>query len=262
MACETVYMMRHADKSYPDMFKYIGTRALTLYQAMQQKEYEPGDYILGFFGNRGKYGLLLGLWRVTHRMGVHEALEKGFLEDSFEHKERLAPYYHELESITVLDDLRLSLEIEWGKELVWRRVLKPLDIYPVQKVKGCPIKYVDLANVSLVMAELRIALSDLEWKKALGSTCGVYVITDECTVKHYIGSAYGQLGVLQRWSEYSKTGHGGNKKLIELLREDPNRQKRLSIYFTGAFPDWDIRKTRYKKRELLEGLPLVLGCVA
>ena len=94
VSCETVYMMRHADKSYPDMFKYIGTSALTLYQAMQQKEYEPGDYILGFFGNRGKYGLLLGLWRVTHRMGVHEALEKGYLEDSFEHKEHLAPYYY------------------------------------------------------------------------------------------------------------------------------------------------------------------------
>ena len=34
----TVYLMRHADKRYPDLHRYIGTRALTLYQSCQHKK--------------------------------------------------------------------------------------------------------------------------------------------------------------------------------------------------------------------------------
>lgn len=57
------------------------------------------------------------------------------------------------------------------------------------------------------------------WKGALSNVSGIYVITDKNTGQHYVGSACGGEGLWQRWSEYSKTGHGNNKELKNLLSE-------------------------------------------
>ncbi len=56
------------------------------------------------------------------------------------------------------------------------------------------------------------------WKTALSSIAGVYVIADRHTGKPYVGSAYGGIGIWQRWENYVKTGHGGNKELRALLK--------------------------------------------
>lgn len=39
---------------------------------------------------------------------------------------------------------------------------------------------------------------------------GVYVIHDTETGEPYVGSAYGDTGIWQRWSNYALTLHGGN----------------------------------------------------
>ncbi|MCG9727529.1 GIY-YIG nuclease family protein [Vibrio brasiliensis] len=56
------------------------------------------------------------------------------------------------------------------------------------------------------------------WKSALASVSGVYLITDRLTGKLYVGSATGENGIWQRWTDYSVSGHGGNAELIELLK--------------------------------------------
>ena len=38
------------------------------------------------------------------------------------------------------------------------------------------------------------------------------------TGRHYVGSAYGEKGLWQRWTVYARTKHGGNKKLEKLLK--------------------------------------------
>ena len=55
------------------------------------------------------------------------------------------------------------------------------------------------------------------WKSALASVAGVYVITDRHTGKLYVGSATGEEGIWGRWCAYAQTGHGGNKKLRQML---------------------------------------------
>jgi hypothetical protein len=57
------------------------------------------------------------------------------------------------------------------------------------------------------------------WKGSLSSIAGVYVISDTSTGELYVGSAYGDEGIWQRWSNYASTGHGDNKRLKELLAE-------------------------------------------
>lgn len=229
-----VFLMRHADKRYPDLFRHIGTRALTLYQAVQQRRYKPGDLIVGFFGNRAGHALLLGVWRVDECILTSVAKKRGLLDGAFEF--HLGRYYHELAELDLLHDVRLKLEVTWGKELVWRRVLRQTNSYPIQIREGCPVPFQGLSSVSLVMAELRLVLGDIEWKTALGGVAGVYLIADEREGRQYIGSASGGLGILQRWSEYAKTGHGGNKKLIALLRGNSSRENDFRFTLLETFP--------------------------
>lgn len=57
------------------------------------------------------------------------------------------------------------------------------------------------------------------WKIALSNVAGIYLIADTMTGKQYVGSAYGDVGIWQRWCAYVDTGHGGNKELRDLLRD-------------------------------------------
>lgn len=58
-----------------------------------------------------------------------------------------------------------------------------------------------------------------DWKTVLGNVAGVYLIADTKTGKQYVGSAYGEAGIWQRWREYAETGHGGNKELRQLVKQ-------------------------------------------
>jgi hypothetical protein len=71
-----------------------------------------------------------------------------------------------------------------------------------------------------------------EWRSALSSVAGVYLIADSKTGKHYVGSATGQGGIWDRWCEYATTGHGGNVELRAIMRElgsDHVRNLRYSV---------------------------------
>jgi hypothetical protein len=59
-----------------------------------------------------------------------------------------------------------------------------------------------------------------DWKAALESVKGVYLIADKLTGKKYVGAAYGDAGVWSRWSCYIGTGHGWNDELTELIARE------------------------------------------
>ena len=56
------------------------------------------------------------------------------------------------------------------------------------------------------------------WRGALSNMKGVYLITDQASGRMYVGSATGNDGLWQRWSNYVKTGHGGNRDLKKVLK--------------------------------------------
>ena len=46
----------------------------------------------------------------------------------------------------------------------------------------------------------------------------IYLITNKINGKQYVGSANGENGMLlQRWTNYIKDGHGGNKQLVDIV---------------------------------------------
>lgn len=58
-----------------------------------------------------------------------------------------------------------------------------------------------------------------EWKAALSSIKGVYLISDRKNGKQYVGSAYGDMGIWSRWACYMGTGHGWSDELTKLINK-------------------------------------------
>mgnify|MGYP001248208840 CR=1 FL=1 len=72
-------------------------------------------------------------------------------------------------------------------------------------------------DVSFEEIETIVRNTRPDWKAALESIKGIYLITDTLTGKRYVGSAYGEGGIWSRWLEYVSTGHGGNSEMLALV---------------------------------------------
>ncbi|WP_409260093.1 MULTISPECIES: GIY-YIG nuclease family protein [unclassified Pseudomonas] len=71
-------------------------------------------------------------------------------------------------------------------------------------------------NISFLELRTLVAENQSDWATALTHMKGVYLITDRSTGRKYVGSASGSRGIWRRWSDYVKTGHGGNADLMRL----------------------------------------------
>lgn len=74
-------------------------------------------------------------------------------------------------------------------------------------------------DLSFEELETLVRNSRPDWKAALTSIKGVYLISDVSTGKRYIGSAYGDQGIWSRWCAYAASGHGGNVELRALVSD-------------------------------------------
>lgn len=84
-------------------------------------------------------------------------------------------------------------------------------------------------KVNISWNELSRIITKETWITALRNQKGVYLITDISSGKMYIGSAYGDEMILNRWKAYVKNGNGGNKEFKELDLEYIKENFRFSI---------------------------------
>ncbi len=78
----------------------------------------------------------------------------------------------------------------------------------------------DKVRLSFSQLESIVKRNKSDWISALENQKAVYLITDLNNGKQYVGSAYGENGMLlQRWRNYIKSGHGGNKELVDLVEK-------------------------------------------
>lgn len=80
-----------------------------------------------------------------------------------------------------------------------------------------------------------------DWKAALQSVKGVYLIADKNTGKKYVGSAYGDSGIWSRWECYIGNGHGHNNELTKLIRVKGKEYARK--YFRFSLLEYRPMKT-------------------
>lgn len=81
------------------------------------------------------------------------------------------------------------------------------------------INFPGYENINIDFPELEsiFKFQKNDWKAALESVKGVYVIFDKSNGKKYVGSAYGDFGIWSRWSVYAGTGHGFNDELTKII---------------------------------------------
>ena len=89
------------------------------------------------------------------------------------------------------------------------------------------LKYDRYNKVRLKFSELKkiVDLNLDDWREALSSASGIYLIRDMKDCGCYVGSAYGKDGIWGRWSCYASDdfhGHGGDKGLIRRIGNDPS----------------------------------------
>ena len=94
-----------------------------------------------------------------------------------------------------------------------------------------------------------------DWRSALQAVARVYLILAEKTGDLYVGSAYGTNGIWGRWEQYAKTGHGGNKLLVELLARDSDYPERFWFSLLQILPK-TLTRDEVIQRERLYKLKL------
>ncbi|WP_084523966.1 GIY-YIG nuclease family protein [Adhaeribacter aquaticus] len=220
-----VKLVRHKDsrKEYRELIK--DKAKLLEYQREQSKEvFKDCDYIISFIGQEGTKSLLFGIFKVN---GVEK------LEDSF---------YYNLEQVHDIDSLVDRVVIDWGDNAIaWHQWYhkQPKEIVQILP-KGYLGSFPGLLNFVLDFEELVKLVqnpdANQDWKNHLSAVNGIYVILDSRTGEQYIGSACGENGIWQRWSDYAKTFHGGNKKLIELCQKESEYYKNFRFSILQSLP--------------------------
>lgn len=105
---------------------------------------------------------------------------------------------------------------------------------------GEPFPGHDRINHSLADLQAVVSQARADWRIALESMKGVYVIHDKETGQRYVGSACGDTGVWQRWATYALTLHGGNIGLKELVEEKGEEYYRTNMRF-ALLEYWSMR---------------------
>jgi hypothetical protein len=220
-----VKYVRHKDnrKEYRELIKDRGE--LLKYQAQQSNNvFEKCDYIASFVGTEQSRAVFIGMFKV-------DGIKKN--EHGFE---------YDLSEVNGFEDFKERLVIDWGKSAItWHQWVNtnPKNIVEILP-KGYLGEFSGLLNFTLDYVELRKLGENLsanrEWYLQLSSINGIYLILDKVTGNQYIGSAYGKDGIWQRWSEYSKTGHGGNELLKELCLIDSQYYKNFQFTILQSLP--------------------------
>lgn len=216
--------VRHKDNrtEYREVLK--DRDALIEYQKNQSRNVFKGfEYLVSFIGQERNKSLLFGFFKIN---GVAET-EHGF--------------YYDIEEIEICQDYIDRVVIDWGKgSLAWfqhynKNQKEVLEILP----KGYLGEFPGLTNFILDFNELRRLIenpdANREWKNHLSSVNGIYMILDKSNGNQYIGSACGNEGIWQRWSEYSKNRHGYNSQLI-ILCDDVNYHKNFQYTILQTLP--------------------------
>lgn len=209
------------------------------YQKIQSKNfYNNTDYVLSFISEPGTSAKFIGCYRVLGGIPIDITMmpegfpaPQMFLEDN---------YLFDLQPMEVMADLKDRLIIDWGKSAVswsqWATNEKP-----VLAIQSNPrYSFRGYEKVVLSYAELKEILSDKilyeNWHTALTSIYAIYLIVDKVDGKQYVGSAYGDGGLLGRWSCYVETKHGGNKQLEASICAYPNRYKDFQFSILQILP--------------------------
>lgn len=206
------------------------------------------DYIfslISFYPERDTW-LFGGIWKVVGFDDSNDKHHPYLLELCDDYKAFIGRM-----KITVVHNertVRNKMENYFSKMIVKEVLSEVYSTYVFPGYKNLDIPFKTLENV--------IKKDSESWKNAL-SIKGIYLITDIKTGKRYVGSASGENGIWQRWSDYINDGHGGDVDLKNLVETKGFEYIRNNYKFTllETLNDWSENeiydRESYWKRVLL-----------
>ncbi len=132
-----------------------------------------------------------------------------------------AQWLYNLEVCSDLTELFDRVVIDWGKSAIsWYQNNVDKTISEIMP-DGFVMNFPGWDKVNITHQELKAIINkpdgNSDWHEFLSRHHGVYMLLDNKTGRHYIGSATGKDGLWGRWSGYARTGHNNNKYLKELV---------------------------------------------
>ena len=192
-----------------------GGGVLEAYQAIQSRRvFEPGQVVASFVvtPHPENATLFIGLYSVEKVGTASEGLVdpvfgndvSGMNQYALSRDDRLSTYVG-------------KLRIAWGPGTRSWRQLAANQNKPVTEIRDeTEPAFPGFASFECDIEEIeRLPAS---WVEALRNVKGVYLLVDRELGKQYVGSALGEDSLWGRWSDYARTGHGGNRELRRLGR--------------------------------------------
>lgn len=238
---EKTKLFRHSLNS--PAFRACNSRGVVNEYQQLQKEgfFKNCDYVLSFLSGPGSSAKFIGIYRVIDKNGKKanaNALGNDFNPMNISDNDNI--YQYLLEKLPIMSDLENRLIIDWGKSTIsWSQwATNEKEVIAIQEYEKFTFKGYE--NLILDFCNLEEIIHDNilyeNWHTALKSVYAIYLIVDTVSGQQYVGSAYGDGGLLGRWTSYIKTGHGGNKLMQTLLKEFPGRENDFQFSILQIIP--------------------------
>lgn len=220
-----VKIIRHAltDKRFKACYD---ANKIFEYTCHQSKKLDQGyEYWATFISDHGTLCKLHALYKVGKAVAdTSEVCPEG-LPEIEEREFRGEKLYFELEPLDTLREYENRLIVDWGKSArMWHQ--KGTTEKAIVSIQGDI--FPGFEELCLPFDKLQMIIKNRwgheAWYTAMSSVNAIYLIVDKVSGAQYVGSAYNQDGLWGRWETYVTTnGHGGNKKMIAVMQNDPNR---------------------------------------
>lgn len=243
-----VVLVRHMLRGYEkDHAGAITKNAKTLEQWMRIQDTEKGNrpsrHFFGcktvvsfchphFYEEDGKHARFVGVFR-NHSGASPKPLDikkdlrdlPSALTDKYTEEARPPYGFFDFERVKGFEDLEGRVVIDWHtprhhSEWVQKFAAKEHEEWEVREIlpKGYVRPFPGIENFTLSFADLQKIVNNPDanraWYGALSSVAGVYTIRYRKEL--YVGMASGKDGIIGRWKDYAKNGHGGNQGLKKL----------------------------------------------
>ncbi len=189
--------------------------AFETYQRLQGTEIfgdrKYGAIFLAMPGGKTIFG---GIWKVC---GVGRNINH--LRCDITENDSADLILYDLERIDVLAEYEGRLVIDWGAGTrAWSQLADSKDKRVIAIMDQPDPPFPGWAEFGMTIHE--VPTLPPSWQAVLSNARGVYLLLHRKDGQQYVGSAYGIDGFFGRWSEYARSGHGGNVELKGLNPED------------------------------------------
>jgi hypothetical protein len=244
----SVKLARHQDNRFsltPFSIWQANDGRFERYQSTQRREVFSGcDMIASFVVTPFDETLFVGIYEVgsvgTIPGGTEDPIAGPIVGDHF---------LYQLTLSSKLADYGARIVIDWGtgfRSWVQRAAKQDKPVLEIRR-KASEERFPGFTSFRRELNSLASVPPD--WRTILSAVKGVYLLVDLKNGKQYVGSAQGSEGFWTRWEQYVSSGHGGNRRMMDV----PNSEYQVTILevASSSASDEDILRSEHEWKEKL-----------